>query len=150
MAYFRCSGVPTFTGKRLFADGVQYVPFDFAHTWRYNSYSYRDSELEETDIKIYGNSSAGSSVTGTTNVIDITDYNTLVYEVTNDSVSMTLEVDISDLSGEYYIGIGFRYADMELVYGVTSTKNIGTGAVKTLKEPVTSGTTYVNKVYLRK
>ena len=150
MAYFRCGGVPTFTGKRLFENGVQYVPFDFEHTWRYNSYSYKDSELEETDIKVYGNSSAGSSVTGTNRVIDITDYNTLVYEVTNNSVPITIEIDISDMSGSYYIGIGFRYTGMELIYGLCSSKNLGTGAVRVQSQTVSSNTTYVNKVYLRK
>lgn len=90
------------------------------------------------------------AVAGTTNTVNITDYNTLVYEVTNNSIPMTLEVDISDLTGSYYIGFGYIYTDKEVVYGVTSTKNIGIGAVRTNKQAVSAHTTYVNKIYLRK
>ena len=149
MAYFKCRGNTKAKYMELYSNGVQYVPFDFGHIWRYNSYSYKNSEAEETRIKINGASSAGSCVTGTSNKVDITEYKYLVYEVTNNSEPITLEVDISDLSGEYYIGFGYRYADKAVVYGVTSTKNIGTGAVKTLKKSVSSHTTYIYKVYLR-
>lgn len=134
----------------LYDNGVQNVQFDFGHVWRYNSYSYKDSVAEETSINITGTSSAGSSVTGTSSVYDITDYNTLVFEVTNNSVAMTLEVDISDLTGSYYIGFGYRYADKEVVYGVTSSKNIGTGSVRTIKKAVSAHTTYINEIKLRK
>lgn len=134
----------------LYDNGVQNVQFDFGHVWRYNSYSYKNSVAEETSINITGTSNAGSSVTGTTNTVNITDYNTLVFEVTNNSVAMTLEVDISDLTGSYYIGFGYRYADKEVVYGVTSSKNIGTGSVRTLKKAVSSHTTYINEIKLIK
>lgn len=134
----------------LYDNGVQYVQFDFGHVWRYNSYSYKDSVEEGTSINITGTSSAGSSVTGTSDAIDLTGYNYLVYEILNNSVPMKLEVDVSALSGLYYVGIGYRYADAALAYGATSTKNIGTGAVKVESKAVASHTTYVRKIYLRK
>lgn len=144
---YACAGL---SSNVLYDNGIQYVQFDFGHVWRYNSYSYKDSVAEGTSINITGASSAGASVTGTTDLVDITDYNYLIFEITNNSANLTLEVNISDLSGKYYIGMGYRYADEALAYGVTSSKNIGTGAVRTSTKPVASHTTYLKKVYLRK
>lgn len=144
---YACGGLLT---NVLYDNGIQNVQFDLGHVWRFNSYSYKDSEDAGTSIKLTGSTSAGSSATGTTDMIDVTEYNYLIYEVTNNSTNIELEIDISDLIGEHYIGIAYRYADEALTFGLSSTKNIGTGAVRTSTKSVSAHTTYLKKVYLRK
>lgn len=70
-----------------------------------SGYTDKAPIFNETDITLTTPSSNTSCVVTTENKVDVTAYSKLYAEIYEGTVARTVEVDISDASGSYYVGI---------------------------------------------
>lgn len=138
----------------LYDNGSFVVGFDRStDDWNYSSTrTLEDSYVSESNIAQTASGKTTITLIGTTNTIDVTKYDTMKVEYTNNNTEYTLELDLSSVSGSYYLGVVSYIGTTTTVIGLfvsTSKQNVDSSKIAFIsKDNLTSTTNYITKIQL--